>query len=109
MILQDRMSGGVTRLLATAYPSYVRLCRRKLPLQQGAFLVQDRFMAIGAGPEIERLMALLSKLPGLGPRSARRAVLHLMKKRESALEPLLAALQNVSTKLSTSKRDSGSR
>ncbi|MFY7926811.1 MAG: hypothetical protein ACOVN5_13450, partial [Aquidulcibacter sp.] len=34
-----------------------------------------------ASPEIERLVALLAKLPGLGPRSARRAALHLLKKR----------------------------
>ena len=54
-----------------------------------------------ASQEIEALSQALARLPGLGPRSARRAVLHLMKKRESALEPLLAALQNVSTKLST--------
>jgi len=40
-------------------------------------------------------------LPGLGPRSARRAVLHLMKKRETALQPLLSALRTVSDKLST--------
>ena len=45
-----------------------------------------------AGPEIERLIQLLSKLPGLGPRSARRAALHLVKKREELMEPLTAAL-----------------
>ena len=44
------------------------------------------------GPEIERLIELLARLPGLGPRSARRAVLHLMKRREALLEPLAAAL-----------------
>ena len=54
-----------------------------------------------ASTEIEGLTQALSRLPGLGPRSARRAVLHLMKKREAALEPLLAALQSVSEKLST--------
>ena len=54
-----------------------------------------------ASTEIEGLTQALSRLPGLGPRSARRAVLHLMKKREAALEPLLAALQAVSQKLST--------
>jgi recombination protein RecR len=46
-----------------------------------------------AGPEIERLIQLLAKLPGLGPRSARRAALHLIKKRESLMAPLQAALQ----------------
>src|SRR6185503_15821260 len=51
------------------------------------------------GPELERLVALLARLPGLGPRSARRAVLHLLKRREAALTPLLKALENVSAKL----------
>ena len=54
-----------------------------------------------ASQEIEALSQALARLPGLGPRSARRAVLHLMKKREAALQPLLSALQNVSEKLST--------
>ena len=53
-----------------------------------------------ASPEIEALANALARLPGLGPRSARRAVLHLMKKRESALQPLLAALHQVSDRLS---------
>src|SRR5258707_11149513 len=44
------------------------------------------------GPEIERLIQLLSRLPGLGPRSARRAALHLLKKRESLMQPLSTAL-----------------
>jgi recombination protein RecR len=44
------------------------------------------------GSEIERLIQLLAKLPGLGPRSARRAALYLIKRRESLLEPLAAAL-----------------
>ncbi|MGB5948370.1 MAG: recombination mediator RecR [Parvibaculum sp.] len=44
------------------------------------------------GPEIERLIQLLSKLPGLGPRSARRAVLQLIKKKETLLSPLAAAM-----------------
>jgi recombination protein RecR len=48
-----------------------------------------------AGPEIERLITLLAKLPGLGPRSARRAALHLVKKRETVLQPLAAALAEV--------------
>ena len=42
--------------------------------------------------EIERLVQLLAKLPGLGPRSARRAVLQLLKRREGLLQPLAAAL-----------------
>jgi recombination protein RecR len=54
-----------------------------------------------ASQEIEALSQALARLPGLGPRSARRAVLHLMKKRETALQPLLAALSNVAERLST--------
>ena len=46
-----------------------------------------------AGPEIERLVQLLAKLPGLGPRSARRAVLHLVRKREELLVPLADSMQ----------------
>ena len=46
-----------------------------------------------AAPEIERLIALLAKLPGLGPRSARRAVLHLLQRREALLQPLTEALR----------------
>ena len=45
-----------------------------------------------AGPEIERLIQLLAKVPGLGPRSARRAALHLIKKKEQLLQPLSAAM-----------------
>jgi recombination protein RecR len=44
------------------------------------------------GSEIERLIQLLSKLPGLGPRSARRAALALLKKRDTLLEPLASAM-----------------
>jgi recombination protein RecR len=50
-------------------------------------------MAALSGPEIERLVQLLSRLPGLGPRSARRAALVLIKKKESLLQPLAAALE----------------
>ena len=45
-----------------------------------------------AGPEIERLIQLLARLPGLGPRSARRAALHLVRRRADLMEPLTAAL-----------------
>jgi recombination protein RecR len=54
-----------------------------------------------ASPEIETLTQALARLPGLGPRSARRAVLHLMKRREGALVPLLRALEAVTENLST--------
>ena len=46
-----------------------------------------------AGPEIERLIQLLARLPGLGPRSARRAALHLIRKREELLAPLAERAQ----------------
>ena len=46
-----------------------------------------------AGPEIERLIQLLARVPGLGPRSARRAALHLIKKRDALMTPLSVALQ----------------
>ena len=45
------------------------------------------------GPEIERLIGLFAKLPGLGPRSARRIVLKLLREREARLAPLAAALR----------------
>lgn len=52
-----------------------------------------------AGPEIERLIQLLAKLPGLGPRSARRAALHLVKRREELMEPLAAAIADAHAKI----------
>lgn len=52
-----------------------------------------------AGPEIERLIQLLAKLPGLGPRSARRAALHLIKKKDQILVPLAAAAREAVEKV----------
>ena len=52
-----------------------------------------------AGPEIERLIQLLARLPGLGPRSARRAALQLIRKREELLGPLAAAMQTAHDKI----------
>ncbi|MEO1423960.1 MAG: recombination protein RecR, partial [Pseudomonadota bacterium] len=49
----------------------------------------------GPGRELEQLIDLMAKLPGLGPRSARRAVLHLVKKRRLLLEPLASAMADV--------------
>jgi len=46
-----------------------------------------------SGPEIQRMINALSRLPGLGPRSGRRAALHLLKKKEQLLLPLIDALQ----------------
>ncbi len=51
------------------------------------------------GPEIERLIQLLAKLPGLGPRSARRAALHLIKNRERLLVPLASAMAEARDKV----------
>ena len=56
-----------------------------------------------AGPEIERLIQLLARLPGLGPRSARRAALHLIKKREALMTPLPSALQVAIDKIQVCK------
>src|ERR1700749_1402871 len=53
-----------------------------------------------AGPEIERLLQLLARLPGLGPRSARKAVLALLKRRNDLLLPLSDALQQAIAKIS---------
>jgi recombination protein RecR len=52
-----------------------------------------------AGPEIERLISLLAKLPGLGPRSARRAALALLKRREQLLTPLAQALADAAARV----------
>ncbi len=56
-------------------------------------------MAASAGPEIERLIGLLAKLPGMGPRSARRATLALLKKREQLLTPLAEAMADAAAKV----------
>jgi len=53
------------------------------------------------GPEIERLIQLLARLPGLGPRSARRAALHLVEKRELLMTPLAEALADAAAKVQT--------
>ncbi|HVV28047.1 MAG TPA: recombination mediator RecR [Rhizomicrobium sp.] len=53
------------------------------------------------GSEIERLIQLLSRLPGLGPRSARRAALALLKKRDTLLEPLADALRDAAAAILT--------
>ena len=60
---------------------------------QSALLSHERSMPRSVtGPEIERLIQLLAKLPGLGPRSARRAALHLIKKKDELLVPLAKAM-----------------
>jgi len=54
-----------------------------------------------AGPEIEKLIQLLARVPGLGPRSARRAALHLIKKKDQLLEPLSEAMAVAAAKVLT--------
>ncbi len=54
-------------------------------------------------PEIERLISLLAKLPGLGPRSARRAALALVKKRDGLMRPLALAIADAADKISVCK------
>ncbi len=54
-----------------------------------------------ASPDLENLIAIMAKFPGLGPRSARRAVLHLIKRRQGTLLPFISTLQIVSETLST--------
>lgn len=56
-------------------------------------------MASPGGPEIERLIQLLARLPGLGPRSARRAALQLVKRRTALLAPLAQAMQEVNERV----------
>jgi recombination protein RecR len=58
-------------------------------------------MASTVSPEIEQLIKLLSKLPGLGPRSARRAALDLIKKRDGLMKPLASAMAEAADKIST--------
>ena len=52
-----------------------------------------------AGPEIERLIQYLARMPGLGSRSARKAALHLIKKREELLLPLADAMAEAAEKI----------
>ena len=52
-----------------------------------------------AGPELDHLISLLSKLPGLGPRSAKRAALHMLKKRDGLMLPLSRALEEAAEKV----------
>ncbi len=54
-----------------------------------------------SGQEIEKLVKIIAKLPALGSRSSRRIVLHLLKKRETALLPLIEALQSVAENIKT--------
>ena len=59
----------------------------------------SRSKSITAAPEIEALVSLLAKVPGLGPRSARRAALQLLKKKDALMLPLAAALSEAAEKV----------
>ncbi|MEL6212498.1 MAG: toprim domain-containing protein, partial [Pseudomonadota bacterium] len=56
-------------------------------------------MTAAIGPELQRLIDLLAKMPGLGPRSAKRAALYLLKKREPVMRPLAFALAEAAEKV----------
>jgi recombination protein RecR len=56
---------------------------------------------MSGAPQIERLIDLMAKLPGLGPRSARRAALQLVKRKERLLVPLAAAMAEVAEEVRT--------
>lgn len=58
-----------------------------------------RTKSITAAPEIEALIALLAKVPGLGPRSARRAALQLLKRKDALMVPLAGALSEAAEKV----------
>src|SRR6185312_13579295 len=75
-------------------------CRRRRDRAGHAGKRQRILMAV-LGSEIERLIQLLAKLPGLGPRSARRAALALLKKRDTLLEPLADSLREAADAILT--------
>ena len=58
-------------------------------------------MVATIGPELQRLIDLLAKMPGLGPRSAKRAALFLLKKRETVMEPLAFAMSDAAQRVKT--------
>ena len=58
-----------------------------------------RFRDFGGDKEVETLISLMAKLPGLGPRSARRAVIKMIEKRKIILEPLAQVLSTVAEKV----------
>src|SRR3974390_3186748 len=96
-LLQEKMktvTGGLP------LPPGVKLFLSILADRRSGFVIMA---AINAGPEIDRLIQLLARLPGLGPRSARRAALFLIKKREQIMAPLTAAMQTAFEKVEVCK------
>jgi len=71
------------------------------PFAERSGAIFQGIMASSTGPELERLIQLLARLPGLGPRSARRAALHLIRKREALLAPLADAVRVVADRVVT--------
>ncbi len=59
----------------------------------------SRVMSDIVGPELQRVIDVLAKLPGLGPRSARRAALHMLKKRDAVMRPLAEALSDAAARI----------
>ena len=56
-------------------------------------------MKFSTEPDLDELMALISKLPGLGPKSARRIALYLLKNRDNVMQPLSKSLAKVHSKI----------
>src|SRR5215510_2605119 len=81
----------------TTIPMAYRL--RSKPCAPETFLRRMRSKSATAAPEIEALIALLAKVPGLGPRSARRAALQLLKKKDALMVPLALALGEAAQKV----------
>jgi recombination protein RecR len=69
--------------------------------REGAATTEKGAAAAMAMTEIDRLIQLLAKLPGLGPRSARRAALHLIKRRETLMRPLAESLAQAAAAITT--------
>jgi recombination protein RecR len=104
-ILQDLIVAAhadARRKLETLLAERMQALTGGLQLPPGLKLFRP-MPVIAAGPEIERLIQLLARLPGLGPRSARRAALFLIKKRELLMAPLAAALQTAIEKIEVCK------
>lgn len=78
--------------------------RGDCPFPRGSSCSDLLSLMTTAGPEIERLIQLLARLPGLGPRSARRAALFLIKKREHIMAPLAAAMQTAMERIVVCKQ-----
>lgn len=70
-------------------------------LNQPRQAIRSNMSQYTSSPEIERLIKLLAKLPGLGPRSARRAALEMIRKKDSLMRPLTDAMGEAVEKIVT--------